>query len=115
MLGLMIPVGPDQDEPDRLVDALESVRAYEPSQEIHLVVVDDCAQARRLPVDQREWASVDIVRTPLWERGTPDPYSAMVAGTLQGMVAAGRHRPELLLKLDTDALLIAPAADKLRA
>jgi hypothetical protein len=78
-------------------------------------VVDDCAQARRLPVDQREWASVDIVRTPLWERGTPDPYSAMVAGTLQGMVAARRHRPELLLKLDTDALLIAPAADKLRA
>ena len=115
MLGLMIPVGPDADEPERLVDTLESVRAYEPSRQIHLVVVDDCAQPRRLPVDQREWASVDIVRTPLWDRGTPDPYSAMVAGTLQGMVAAGRHSPELLLKLDTDALLIAPAADKLRA
>jgi hypothetical protein len=114
MLGLMIPVGPDTDEPDRLVDTLDSVRAYEPSRQIHLVVVDDCAQPRQLPVDQREWASVDIVRTPLWDRGTPDPYSAMVAGTLQGMVVAGRHSPELLLKLDTDALLIAPAADKLR-
>src|SRR5438105_1536499 len=115
MLGFLIPVGPDPHEPDRLLDTLDSVRAYEPSGQIHLVLVDDCAQPRRLPVDEREWASVDFVRTPLWERGTPDPYSAMVAGTLQGLVAAGRHGPELLLKLDTDALLIAPVADKLRA
>jgi hypothetical protein len=114
MLGLLIPVGPDAREPDRLVDTLDSVRAYEPSQQIHLVLVDDSRERRQLPVDEREWASVDYIRTPLWDGGTPDAYSAMVAGTLDGMVAAGRHRPELLLKLDTDALLIAPVADKLR-
>jgi hypothetical protein len=115
MLGLLIPVGPDAREPDRLLDTLDSVCAYEPSQHIHLVLVDDCPEPRRLPVDEPEWASVDFVRTRLWDRGTPDPYSAMVAGTLQGLVAAGRHRPELLLKLDTDAMLVAPVADKLRA
>ena len=114
MLGLLIPVGPDAREPDRLADTLDSVRAYEPPEQIHLILVDDYPSPRRLPIDVREWASVDVVRTPLWRRGTPDPYSAMVAGTLQGLVAAGHHRPELLLKLDTDALLIAPVADKLR-
>src|SRR5262249_10671299 len=114
MLGLLIPVGPDAREPDRLADTLDSVRAYEPSPQIHLVVVDDCRERRRLPVDGREWAAVGFVRTPLWDRGGPRPDSAMVAGTLEGMVAAGRHRPELLLKLDTDALLNAPVADKLR-
>jgi hypothetical protein len=39
----------------------------------------------------------------------------MVAGTIDGMRAAAVQDPEFLLKLDTDALLIGPVAEKLRS
>jgi hypothetical protein len=114
MLGVLIPVGPDSRELGRLADTLDSIRAFEDPGQIGLTVVDDCVEPRSLPLDSAAWASVDVVRTPLWNAGTPDPYSAMVAGTIEGLAAAARHRPDLLLKLDTDALLVAPVADKLR-
>jgi hypothetical protein len=114
MLGVLIPVGPDSRELGRLADTLDSIRAFEDPGQIRLILVDDCIEQRTLPVDRAAWASVDVVRTPLWNASTPDPYSAMVAGTIEGLAVAASHRPDLLLKLDTDALLIAPVAGKLR-
>jgi hypothetical protein len=114
MFAVLIPVGPGEAEVVRMADTLESVRAYEASHEIHLLLVDDNPSPRDLSPGAGDWASFELVRTPLWRHETPDAYSAMVAGTLMGMRAAAEHRPEFLLKLDTDALMIAPAADKLR-
>jgi hypothetical protein len=114
VFGVLIPVGPESREVDRLRDGLDSVRAFEESQDIHLVVIDDSPVPRPLPVAVDDWASVDIVRTSLWDGTAPDPYSAMVAGTLDGVRAASAHQPEFLLKVDTDALLIGPVSKKLR-
>ena len=114
MFAALVPVGPGQREVERLRDTLDSLRAFEDSREVNLVLVDDSEAPRDLAGAGGEWASSDVVRTPLWRDGTPDPYSAMVAGTIEGMRAAARHQPEFLLKLDTDALVIAPLADKLR-
>jgi hypothetical protein len=115
VFGVLIPVGPAPQELDRLVDVLDSVRAFEETREVHLVLVDDGERPRDLPVFRGDWGSVDVVRTSLWTGRRPDPYSAMVAGTIDGTRAAGAHSPEFLLKLDTDALLIAPVAEKLRS
>lgn len=114
MFCVLMPVGPASQDVDRLCDVLESVRAFEDSQDIHLVVIDDSARPRPLPLDADDWASLDIVRTALWNATPPDPYSAMVAGTLDGARAASAHRPDFVLKLDTDALLIGPVSKELR-
>ncbi len=115
MFAVLIPVGPAPREPERLADAMESVRSFENSKDVHLVVVDDGERPRRFPISSEDWGSVDVVRTALWSGRRPDPYSAMVAGTIDGMRLAGPRRPEFLLKLDTDALLVAPVAEKLRS
>jgi hypothetical protein len=114
MFAVLIPVGPGQTEVARLRDTAESLRAFEDPSEVSLVLVDDNAMPRDLAGSVGQWASCQVVRTALWRDRTPDPYSAMVAGTVEGMKAASRHDPEFLLKLDTDALVIAPVSDKLR-
>src|ERR1700733_3208646 len=115
MFAVLIPVGPGQQEIERLRDTLSSLRAFEGSDEVNLLLVDDNDVPRDLASVAGRGASCEVLRTPLWRNGPPDPYSAMVAGTIEGMRAAARHQPEFLLKLDTDALVIAPVADKLRA
>ncbi|HTU84571.1 MAG TPA: hypothetical protein VMF57_03295 [Solirubrobacteraceae bacterium] len=115
MFAVLVPVGPGQQEVDRLRDTLDSLRAFEDSDEVNLLLVDDNDVPRDLASAAGDWASCEVLRTPLWRDGTPDPYSAMVAGTIEGMRAAARREPEFLLKLDTDALIIGPVADKLRA
>lgn len=114
MIAVLIPVGPAPDEPDRLIDTLHSVRGFVPSDQIHLIVIDDGHQARSLPVTEAAWGSVDIIRTPSSIRDM-DPYSAMVAGTLTGLRAAAARDPEFVLKLDTDALVIGPVLPALQA
>jgi hypothetical protein len=111
---VLVPVGPGELEIERMHDTLESVRAFESSDEIHLILVDDNPVPRDLARHAGDWASLDLVRTPLWEEGAPDPYSAMTAGTIEGMRVAARERPKFLLKLDTDALVVGPTADRLR-
>lgn len=116
MLSVLIPAGPGAAELDRLADTLESIRAFEAPGRIHLVLVDDAHEPRDLQVAADEWASCDVIRTALWGGDVaPDPYSAMVAGTIDGMRTAAARRPAFLLKLDTDALVIAPFAAKLLA
>jgi hypothetical protein len=62
------------------------------------------------------WPAARVVRTPLWDGGrAPDPQSAMVAGTLAGLRLAAGLDPDFVLKLDTDALTIAPFADAIRS
>jgi hypothetical protein len=116
VFAVLMPVGPGQREVLRVGDTLESLRAFEASGDIHLVLVDDSPTPRDLSryAGVAGWASLELVRTHVWRGKTPDPFSAMVAGTMEGMRAAARKRPEFLLKLDTDALIVGPVADKLR-
>lgn len=41
MFAALIPVGPGQQEVERFRDTLDSLRAFEDSSEVNLVVVDD--------------------------------------------------------------------------
>jgi hypothetical protein len=107
---VLIPVGPGDRELDRLADTVASVTAHEP--DARFVLVDDSPEPR--PLCDLVPQAV-IVRTALWQAGAPDAYSAMVAGSVEGLRAARALHPRFVLKLDTDALVIAPFAGKIAA
>jgi hypothetical protein len=108
VFAVLVPVGPGDAELERFGDLLDSIRAHEPAGSFRLIVVDDG------PVPRDFGTPATVIRTALWTRGrrVPDPLSAMVAGTIEGLRAAAGA--EFLVKLDTDALVIAPFADAVR-
>jgi hypothetical protein len=114
MLGILIPVGPGPRESSRLQAVLEGLARYEAPGRLSLIIVDDGPEPRRFAVD---WPHVQVLRTPVWGAGRrrPDPYSAMVTGTLEGVRTAREQGLDALVKLDTDAAVIAPFADALGA
>jgi hypothetical protein len=106
---VIVPVGPVPAEVARLEDTLDSLLAHEGSASIRLILVDDSPVPRQLV---EHWPGVVVIRTALWERGTPDPLSAHTAGTLEALKCA---EGEFALKLDTDAVVIAPFANSIAA
>ncbi|WP_432504980.1 hypothetical protein [Kineococcus arenarius] len=116
MFSVLIPVGPKPVELARLQDTVDSLRAHEPAEDVRLVLVDDSLTPRP-QLAELEWPTPPVVvRTPLWEASAPpDLKSALVAGAMEGLRAAAAEAPEFCLKMDTDALVIAPFADKVRA
>lgn len=114
MFAVLLPVGPAARDLERLDDAIEALRAVEPASDIELLLVDDSPEPRDL-ITRLRWRTARVLRTGLWDGPrAPDAYSAMVAGTLQGLRTAAERGPEFVLKLDTDALTIAPFADAIR-
>jgi hypothetical protein len=109
MFSVFIPVGSSEGEPERLADTLDSLRAHVPVSEVRLTLIDDSPQPRAL---DRLWAGASIVRTGLWDQRVPDRFSAMTAGTIE---ALKRAQGDFALKLDTDAVVIAPFAASIRA
>jgi hypothetical protein len=108
----LIPVGPSTTDVRRLDQLLASLAQWEDPAQTQVVVVDDGPQPRPLR-PAAPFAAFDVIRTPLWARRIPpDPYSAMVAGTIEGLRAA-HPTTEFVVKLDTDALVIAPFRAKL--
>jgi hypothetical protein len=109
MFTVVIPVADKARELDRLGDTLESLQAHTEPAMLRVVLIDDSPRPRSL---DRYWPGATIVRTELRETGVPDPRSAMTAGTIEGLRQAGG---DFALKLDTDALVIAPFADALQS
>lgn len=115
MFTVLIPVGPSGTDLSRLEDVLNSLRRHERPREIQLILVDDAPAPRHLKkVCGAGWGSLEIIQTPVWKTGRPDPYSAMTAGTICGLRAASPHT-EFVLKLDTDALVIGRFSGQLKA
>lgn len=106
---VIVPVGPDPVEIDRLRDTLDSLAAHEDSASIRMILVDDAPLARPLA---EHWPGAIVIRTALWEKGVPDRQSAMNMGTLDALKCA---EGEFALKLDTDAVVIAPFAETISA
>jgi hypothetical protein len=104
---VVVPVGPDEAELERLGDLLDSLRIHGQAEAAKVVLIDDCPQPRAL---ERYWPGTTIVRTGLWNGEVPDPLSAMTAGTIEALKHADGA---FALKLDTDALIIAPFAETL--
>ncbi|MGH2916028.1 MAG: hypothetical protein ACRDMX_13670 [Solirubrobacteraceae bacterium] len=106
MYGILIPVGPGARELERLTTLVEGLRRYQDPAAARLIVIDDSPAARAPAID---WPAVSVLRTPLWNgRRAPAPYDAQVAGTLHGLSEARAHGLQFVLKLDTDAAVIAP-------
>jgi hypothetical protein len=115
MFAVLMPVGPSDRDVARLDDAIDALRTAEPADQIELILIDDAPEPRDL-TSRVSWRSACVLRTPLWAAPTPPhPTDAMVAGTLAGLTLAARLELDFVLKLDTDALAIAPFADAIRA
>lgn len=112
MLGVVIPVGPGDRELARLDALVAELRRHERPSDVALVIVDDAPTARAIAP---AWPQVAVLRTALREHGRPDPFSAHVAGTLEALAHVRDAGHEFALKLDTDAALIRPFSETLRA
>ena len=112
MFSVLVPVGPDDIDLVRLGDLLASLRRHERPSDIELILVDDAPSSRLGATLGLEWASTQVIRTPIWRRGRPDAYTAMTVGTICGIRAASPGAA-FLLKLDTDALVIGSFSEQL--
>ena len=111
MYAVLVPIGPDARDVDRLHALAAELKRHEDPAEIRLVIVDDAPAARELGLD---WSDQVTLRTPLWqERRAPDALSAHVAGTLEGLTLA--RGLEFAVKLDTDAAVIGSFSHRIRA
>lgn len=96
---------------ERLHLLLEELAVHEGREGIRVLVIDDAPEPRPLA---GLWPDQRVLRTPLWASGqAPDVLSAHVAGTLIGLSTASDV--EFVVKLDTDAAVIAPFAAALRS
>jgi hypothetical protein len=102
-VAVLVPVGPALIEVARARDTVASVRCYAPQAEV--VIVDDAAEPRS------ELRALGTVVRSRVRHGHEHAYDAMTAGTLAGLRYA--QGVDMLVKLDTDALVIAPFVDRL--
>jgi hypothetical protein len=113
----IIPVGPGEDELARCRDTLDSLLCWEPAVR-WLVLVDDSPEDRGLAglVDAGSVPAVALPG-PLAACRRPFPLvDRVAAGVLAALRWVAEHTDaELVLELDTDALVIAPFAHKLMA
>ena len=111
MFAVLVPIGPDARDVTRLHALADELSRHEDPAEIRLVLIDDAPAPRALDLG---WPTQATVRTPLWrERRAPDPLSAHVAGTLEGLTRA--RGLEFAVKLDTDAAVIGSFSRRIRA
>lgn len=109
----IIPVGPGDAELERTRDLAESLWAHEPETQ-WLVLIDDGGEDRRLA--DRLSAPAGRVVSIFNTRGKRGigPTSALAAGMLLALKwIEANTDASFIVKLDTDALVIAPFAEKL--
>jgi hypothetical protein len=117
---ILIAVGPDKQELARISDLIDAVRAYE-SHPCHLVFVDDADSDRGLDkhFDLPGSWTAHTARHPRREfpklAARASRGKGICAAILRGLATIGREAPEaqFTLKVDTDALVIAPFVEKL--
>ena len=113
-VAVLVLVGPTDQEVDRAEDTLESLWAYEPAVG-WCVLVDDSVDDRRLSRRVRCPPTAEVVSIPNPRRGRGN---GLLGGTCAGVLSAlswihAHADPQFCLKLDTDALVIAPFVDKI--
>jgi hypothetical protein len=99
---VLIPAGPGAWP--ALRDTIESVLAFE-GPDAKVVVLDDVTADCRAAVVRARFPAVDVIRSR-WPAGGPTRLYPMLARGIR--VALGRYDFEVLLKLDTDALVTGP-------
>jgi hypothetical protein len=111
-IAVVMPVGPDPAELARARDTLASIVAWEPAVR-WLVLIDDSPTVRGLNrlIDFRG-VHVEVLRSPAGASG--DFWDRVTATVLAGIAwVAGNTAADMVTKIDTDSLVIAPFAAKL--
>jgi hypothetical protein len=113
--GVVMPVGPGEKEIARLRDTIESLETYEPGR-FHLVLVDDSAAARDLKRDLGLSLSGRLTVIPNPRHGRGQGWEAgCTTAVLAGFAQLTGVPLAFVLKLDTDALVARPFADRIVA
>jgi hypothetical protein len=111
---VIVPIGPGEIELRRFSDLLESLWTYEPGAGL-CVAIDNSSEPRDLPLELR-WRGCRFVtlQAPYREQGRPlwGRLSASILLALRTIYQEGRF--ELVVRLDTDALIIGPFRDAVR-
>jgi hypothetical protein len=110
----LMPVGPGPEDRERLRDSLDSLFHYEPGV-AGVIVVDDAPQGSDLNINAPESCRVVRVQNPRNGKGGP-VQGGLCAGVIAGFrscVEAFSNSIDFAIKIDTDALVIAPFAEKL--
>jgi len=112
-----IAVGPDPKEIDRTADLIDSLGAFE-SGPWTLVMVDDAAEDRRLATQFKIPDDCQAVSVPHPRRDHSIQYTrgkGICAAILEALswIARSAADARFVLKLDTDALVIGPVAQKI--
>lgn len=103
-----IPVGPSAHDEARTIDLLDALRAHEPRAR-HVVLVDDAPGSRTWPRD------VSVLANPRFGRGI-GTLGGTCCATLAALAwAHERHPGAWVLRLDTDALVLGPFAERVEA
>jgi hypothetical protein len=112
--GIIIPVGPSGRDVDRAGDVLDSVLAYEPETPL-VLFIDDGGRDRRLNEQFRAPATCRLVNIFNTRKGRGiGETSGLAAGMLLALAwLQANARCGFVMKLDTDALVIAPFAEKI--
>jgi hypothetical protein len=105
---IVVPVGPTPEESGRLEDLRVSLLRHE-THRVKVILVDDAPEPRALDTI---WPGAQVIRTSVWESSVADPLTAQVAGSIEAFKHA---KGRFALKLDTDALVIAPFYEKIAA
>ena len=112
--GIIIPVGPSANDVERAGDVLASVLAYDPETPL-VLFIDDGGKDRRLDEKFRATATCRLVNIFNTRNGHGiGETSGLSAGML--LAIAWLHANAdcgFVMKLDTDALIIAPFAEKI--
>lgn len=113
-VGVVVPVGPGAEEQERLRGLLRSLFDHEPDTG-NVVLVDDGPPDRLLAVEAPAGCALTVLANPRAGKGVPT-LGGRCCATLAGL----RHvalatEVRFALRLDTDALVIAPFAERLAA
>jgi len=113
----VVPVGPGRVEVERLTDLLDSLFHYEPDVASVVIVDDERDRISAATLTERSPRTCDVVVVPNpREPGRINRYGGLAAGVLTGFAAAFRNGgAAFVLKLDTDALVIAPFSQRVHA
>jgi hypothetical protein len=117
MFTAMVPLGPGELEQRRLADLIEALAHFEPGP-WRLVIADDDPEPRELSVEVPAECELNAVRFDRrLGREHHNRADAHITPMILNALAETRRlgTGDFVLKLDTDALVIAPFANRLRA
>ena len=111
---VVVPVGPGPLEENRVADLVASLHHHEPDAG-PVLLVDDAPRQRRVWPASQPGRAVEVLPNPREGRGV-GTFGGVCAATLLGLRWARSRAPgEPVLRLDTDALVIAAFARSVRA